>query len=29
MHTDSLYALREQGQIVELGRGLYRLANVR
>jgi predicted transcriptional regulator of viral defense system len=29
VHTDSLYALREQGQIVELGRGLYRLANVR
>ena len=29
VHTDSLYALREQGHIVELGRGLYRLANVR
>ena len=29
VHTDSLYALRENGRIVELGRGLYRLANVR
>jgi predicted transcriptional regulator of viral defense system len=29
VHTDSLYALREEGQIVELGRGLYRLASVR
>ena len=29
VHTDSLYALREKGRIVELGRGLFRLANVR
>jgi predicted transcriptional regulator of viral defense system len=29
VHTDSLYALRENGRIVELGRGLYRLAGVR
>jgi predicted transcriptional regulator of viral defense system len=29
VHTDSLYALRENGQIVELGRGLYRLADAR
>jgi len=27
IHTDALYALREGGQIVELGRGLYRLAD--
>ena len=27
VHTDALYALRERGQIVELGRGLYRLAD--
>jgi predicted transcriptional regulator of viral defense system len=27
VHTDSLYALREKGQIVELGRGLYRVAD--
>jgi predicted transcriptional regulator of viral defense system len=27
IHTDSLYALREKGQIVELGRGLYRVAD--
>lgn len=26
VHTDALYALRESGQIIELGRGLYRLA---
>ncbi len=26
VHTDALYALRDSGQIVELGRGLYRLA---
>src|SRR5882762_9005906 len=26
VHTDALYALRESGRIVELGRGLYRLA---
>src|SRR5512146_2040322 len=25
VHTDALYALRDGGQIVELGRGLYRL----
>src|SRR5208283_3291576 len=29
VHTDSLYALREKGRIVELGRGLYRLTDVR
>lgn len=28
VHTDALYTLRESGQIVELGRGLYRLAEV-
>jgi predicted transcriptional regulator of viral defense system len=28
VHTDALYALRDNGQIVELGRGLYRLAEV-
>jgi predicted transcriptional regulator of viral defense system len=27
VHTDALYALRERGEIVELGRGLYRLAD--
>jgi predicted transcriptional regulator of viral defense system len=27
VHTDALYALRDNGQIVELGRGLYRLAD--
>jgi predicted transcriptional regulator of viral defense system len=26
VHTDALYALRESGRIIELGRGLYRLA---
>lgn len=26
VHTDTLYALRDSGRIVELGRGLYRLA---
>jgi predicted transcriptional regulator of viral defense system len=26
VHTDALYALRDSGHIVELGRGLYRLA---
>ena len=26
VHTDALYALRDSGRIVELGRGLYRLA---
>ena len=29
VHTDTLYALRDGGQIVELGRGLYRLAEAR
>ncbi len=28
VHTDALYALREGGQIVELDRGLYRLAEM-
>lgn len=28
VHTDALYALRECGQIVELGRGLYRLTDL-
>jgi predicted transcriptional regulator of viral defense system len=28
VHTDALYALRDSGQIVELGRGLYRLADI-
>jgi predicted transcriptional regulator of viral defense system len=28
IHTDALYALRESGQVIELGRGLYRLAEV-
>lgn len=28
MHTDALYALREGGQIIELGRGLYRLSEM-
>jgi predicted transcriptional regulator of viral defense system len=28
VHTDALYALRESGRIVEIGRGLYRLAEV-
>jgi predicted transcriptional regulator of viral defense system len=27
VHTDALYALRDSGQVVELGRGLYRLAD--
>jgi len=27
VHTDALYALREAGQVVELGRGLYRVAD--
>ena len=26
VHTDALYSLRENGRIVELGRGLYRVA---
>jgi predicted transcriptional regulator of viral defense system len=29
IHTDALYALREEGRIIELGRGLYRLAEAR
>jgi predicted transcriptional regulator of viral defense system len=28
VHTDALYALRESGRIVELARGLYRIADV-
>lgn len=28
VHTDALYALRDSGRVVELGRGLYRLAEV-
>jgi len=28
VHTDALYALRDSGRIVELGRGLYRLAEM-
>lgn len=28
VHTDALYALREGGQIIELGRGLYRLSEM-
>src|SRR5687768_10316509 len=28
VHTDALYALRDAGQIIELGRGLYRLAEM-
>lgn len=28
VHTDALYALREGGQIIELARGLYRLAEM-
>jgi predicted transcriptional regulator of viral defense system len=28
VHTDALYALRDSGRIVELGRGLYRLAEI-
>jgi predicted transcriptional regulator of viral defense system len=27
VHTDALYALRDSGRVVELGRGLYRLAD--
>jgi predicted transcriptional regulator of viral defense system len=26
VHTDALYTLRDDGQVIELGRGLYRLA---
>ena len=28
VHTDALYTLRDSGRVVELGRGLYRLAEV-
>lgn len=28
VHTDALYALRDRGQLIELGRGLYRLAEM-
>lgn len=28
VHTDALYSLRDSGRVVELGRGLYRLAEV-
>jgi len=28
VHTDALYALRDSGRILELGRGLYQLADV-
>ena len=28
VHTDALYALRDSGRIIELGRGLYRLADI-
>jgi predicted transcriptional regulator of viral defense system len=28
VHTDALYALRESGRVTELGRGLYRLAEI-
>lgn len=28
VHTDALYALRDSGRVVELGRGLYRLIEV-
>jgi predicted transcriptional regulator of viral defense system len=28
VHTDALYALRDSGQVTELGRGLYRLAEI-
>jgi predicted transcriptional regulator of viral defense system len=28
VHTDAIYALRDSGRIIELGRGLYRLADV-
>jgi len=28
IHTDALYALRDGGQIIELGRGLYRLTEM-
>jgi predicted transcriptional regulator of viral defense system len=28
VHTDALYSLRDSGRIIELGRGIYRLAEV-
>jgi predicted transcriptional regulator of viral defense system len=28
VHTDALYALRDGGRVIELGRGLYRLAEI-
>jgi predicted transcriptional regulator of viral defense system len=28
VHTDALYALRDSGRVIELGRGLYRLAEI-
>jgi predicted transcriptional regulator of viral defense system len=28
VHTDALYALRDSGRVTELGRGLYRLAEI-
>jgi predicted transcriptional regulator of viral defense system len=28
VHSDALYALRESGRVIELGRGLYRLAGM-
>lgn len=28
VHTDALYALRDSGRVIELGRGLYRLGSV-
>src|SRR5262245_35323980 len=28
VHTDALYALRDSGRLLQLGRGLYRLAEV-
>lgn len=28
VHTDALYALRDGGQVIEVGRGLYRLAEM-
>lgn len=28
VHTDALYALRDSGRVIELGRGLYQLAEV-
>jgi len=29
VHTDALYGLRETGQVIEIGRGLYRLADAK